>query len=313
MLMQPRAWRQVAAAAGPIDNRPMARPVGWWTRWTPADGRCRRLGPDDLETVDRALRADPVATVTLRSEIALGALREGRLLGVAAPGGRNLRAAVLTAPLLVPWIPNPADLSVVAEWLMPAAGSIQLMVGAQDTTAGLDAALRGHLPPPRLLRREQPLYVLEPRGLRAPAGWAPPVRRARADELDQLVRAGAAMHLEEVGFDPLAIDPVGFRSRVRHLIERGWAWVWTEDGRIVFKAECAAVTREAVQLQGVWVEPGGRDRGLGTRAMAALCTELLRDATERVSLFVNDFNRRAIHVYERVGFTPRGVFSSYLY
>ena len=275
--------------------------------------RCRPLGPDDAERVDAALRPDPVGTVTLRSEIALGALHEGRLVGVEQGGSGRLCAAVLTAPLLVPWIPDPQDCELVAAWLRPGAGRIQLMVGARETTFALDRALRDRLPPPRLLRRDQPLYVIDRAGLIARPDPAPPVRRARRDELASLVRAGAAMHREEVGFDPLAVDPHGFRSRLLTLVDRGWAFVWTEGEAIVFKAECAAVTPEAVQLQGVWVAPERRGHGLGTRAMAALCGELLRSGSERVTLFVNDFNTRAIRVYERVGFTSAGTISSYLY
>jgi len=234
-------------------------------------------------------------------------------MGVQHRASGRVRAAVLTAPLLVPWIPEAADLPAVAGWLRAAGAPIQLMVGARETTGALDRALRGHLPPPRLLRRDQPLYVVDGAGLLRPDGPSLPVRRARRDELVPLVGAAAAMHLEEVGFDPLAVDPTGFRARVLQLVDRGWAWVWTEGDRIVFKAECAAVTREAVQLQGVWVAPERRGRGYGTQAMASLCAELLSGGAERVTLFVNDFNTAAIRVYERVGFSRRGVISSYLY
>ncbi len=291
----------------------MTQEVARWWRRAAGHRRCRPLGPPDARRVEGALRRDPIATVTLRSEIALGALDQGRLVGVEQGPAGLVCAAVLTSPLVVPWIPDLADLPAVADWLRPSATRIHLMVGSRETTFALDRALRDRLPPPRLLRRDQPQYVLDPSHLTRLPGPPAPVRRARPQELPALVRAGAAMHLEEVGFDPLAVDPHGFRRRLLTLVDRGWAWVWTDADGIVFKAECAAVTPEAIQLQGVWVAPERRGRGLGTRGVAAVCAELLEGATERVTLFVNAFNTRAIRVYERIGFAPAGTISSYLY
>ncbi|MGH7611307.1 MAG: GNAT family N-acetyltransferase, partial [Candidatus Dormibacteria bacterium] len=81
---------------------------------------------------------------------------------------------------------------------------------------------------------------------------------------------------------------------------------------VVFKAECSAVTAEAVQIQGVWTDPALRGEGRATRAMAELCHSLLKD-TGTVTLFVNDFNLTAIHVYERVGFCRIGTMRSVLF
>ncbi|MGH7693034.1 MAG: GNAT family N-acetyltransferase, partial [Candidatus Dormibacteria bacterium] len=140
----------------------------------------------------------------------------------------------------------------------------------------------------------------------------PPLRRARSDELEPLVQASAAMHLEEVGFDPMTVDPSGYRERVLALIRRGRIYVWMEGGRVVFKAECSSVTPEAVQLQGVWTDPEFRRQGRATRAMATLCQQLLED-TEWVTLFVNDFNEPAIRVYERTGFRRIGSMRTVLF
>jgi predicted GNAT family acetyltransferase len=85
------------------------------------------------------------------------------------------------------------------------------------------------------------------------------------------------------------------------------------DGKVVFKAELAAVTRHTAQVQGVWVDPAWRGRGLGTRAMAAVVRDALRRVAPSVSLYVNDFNHAARAVYARCGFRQVGTFATVLF
>ncbi len=60
------------------------------------------------------------------------------------------------------------------------------------------------------------------------------------------------------------------------------------------------LSRATSQIQGVWVRPDLRGRGLGTAAMAD-GDRLRAAATPTVSLYVNDFNHPARRVYERLG------------
>ncbi|MBD3781875.1 MAG: GNAT family N-acetyltransferase [Micrococcales bacterium] len=53
--------------------------------------------------------------------------------------------------------------------------------------------------------------------------------------------------------------------------------------------------------------PEGRGRGLGTEAVWLLCRYAFAVGIERVTLEVFEFNPRARHVYEKVGFVPTGV------
>ena len=254
----------------------------------------------------------PLETVFLRSEIRQGALRQGSLLGVEHPSGHRLGGVIMHGPLVVPWAPDPGDLDALATALRPHLPWIQLMVGPQDQVARLQERLGAQLPPIKTLRAEQPHYALDRGSLVPESSDPPPLRLARTDELEQLVRAGAAMHLEEVGFDPMAVDPSGYRERVLALIRRGRVYVWMESDRVAFKAECSSVTPEAVQLQGVWTDPALRRQGRATMAMATLCHRLLTD-TEWVTLFVNDFNDTAIRVYERTGFKRIGSMRTVLF
>jgi hypothetical protein len=126
------------------------------------------------------------------------------------------------------------------------------------------------------------------------------LRAATAADLELLVPACAAAHLEEIGIDPLDRDAEGFRWRTRAQIDEGRSWIWLEDDVIRFKAEASAWTPSAVQLQQVWVDPSVRNRGYAQRAMRDLC-RLLLARVPTVCLFVRPENAAAIRVYEAIG------------
>ncbi len=122
------------------------------------------------------------------------------------------------------------------------------------------------------------------------------------------------MFTEEVGTSPLGNDGgAAYRDRVRHLVAAGRAFARIERGEVLYKAEIGAVSENACQIQGVWVHPGHRSRGLGTAGTATVVREALRSMAPVVSLYVNDFNVPAQVAYRRVGFRPAGTFSSVLF
>jgi predicted GNAT family acetyltransferase len=122
------------------------------------------------------------------------------------------------------------------------------------------------------------------------------------------------MFTEEVGVSPLGPDGgAAYRARVAELIGLGRAFARIEDGRVMFKAEIGAVTPHACQVQGVWVRPDLRGRGLAVAGMAAVVQEALRSVAPVVSLYVNDFNAPARAVYQKVGFTELATLASVLF
>jgi uncharacterized protein len=139
------------------------------------------------------------------------------------------------------------------------------------------------------------------------------VRAVRPDELDVLYPAAVAMFTEEVGVSPVQGDPNAYRSRVRELIASGRAYARIEGGRVVFKAELGAVSDLACQVQGVWVNPAERGRGLSAAGIASVVRLARQDFAPIVCLYVNDFNVAARRAYTRVGFTEVGAFSSILF
>ena len=66
------------------------------------------------------------------------------------------------------------------------------------------------------------------------------------------------------------------------------------------------MTNDAVQLMGVWTHPRYRRRGLSRALLREVCGHLFRKG-KTVTLFVNDFNRPAIALYESLGFQRIGM------
>ena len=122
------------------------------------------------------------------------------------------------------------------------------------------------------------------------------------------------MYTDEVGVSPLADDGGrGYRRRVAELVRARRAYAKIVDGRVVFKAELAIVTRHTAQIQGVWVDPEWRGRGIASAAMASVVHDALRRVAPSVSLYVNDYNVPARRAYASCGFRPAGTFATVLF
>jgi uncharacterized protein len=126
--------------------------------------------------------------------------------------------------------------------------------------------------------------------------------------------AAVAMFTEEVGVSPLRIDGgASYRARLAELVAAGRSLAWIERGEVLFKAEIGAVSRAACQIQGVWVSPALRGRGIGAAGTAAVVEYARTCIAPVVSLYVNDYNLAARAAYRRVGFREVGRYSSVLF
>ncbi|HZQ81247.1 MAG TPA: GNAT family N-acetyltransferase [Gaiellaceae bacterium] len=176
------------------------------------------------------------------------------------------------------------------------AAPVRMLIGEAGAVGELWDAARDRLPRPREDRPHQPVYSLaEP-----PEPGGTGLRPATPGDFDRLLPACAAAHQLELGVDPLARDPDGFRWRTMAQIDEGRSWVWLEDGVIRFKAEASAWTAHAVQVAQVWTDPEARGQGNATRGLRDLC-RLLLETTPTVTLFVRTENGPAIALYERIG------------
>jgi uncharacterized protein len=173
-----------------------------------------------------------------------------------------------------------------------------MLLGEQDQVETFWSYYADRGQSPRLNCRE---YLFEQRWPVEVKPAVPGLRLATIDDLDLIVPAHAQIAFDESGIDPLQVDPERFRQRCARRIELGQSWVLVEDGRLIFKAEVVSDTPEIIYLEGIWVDPQERGRGIGSRCISHLSRNLLLRSSS-VCLLVNEKNRSARAFYEKAGF-----------
>jgi predicted GNAT family acetyltransferase len=185
------------------------------------------------------------------------------------------------------------------------------IVGSASNVLALWSAAERGWGAARLIRDDQPLLTCtQPPDAIAPD---PRVRVVSLAQVEDVVPAAAAMFTEELEASPFDRDGgAGFRARIRSLVAAGRVLARFDDGEVVFKAEIGSVSAGACQIQGVWVRPDLRGRGIGTAAMAAVLQYALALAP-MATLYVNGFNAPARAVYARLGMRQAGTFATVLF
>ncbi len=271
------------------------------------------LGPADLPDMEELSARDPVVNVFADYRARLTRL-DPRWLGGEVWGyhrdGR-LVAACHAAANLVPVGAGPESVEAFAARAASQTRRCATLVGPAEQVDPMWDLLRPRWGPGREVRRHQPHLEIAAESSIAPD---PLVRRTTAADLDTLYPACVAMYTEEVGVSPeLGGGATLYRARVAQLISKGWSYARIEDDRVVFKAEVAAATPYACQVQGVWVDPARRGEGLATAGMAAVVRLALRDVAPVVSLYVNEHNIAARRVYAAVGFEQTAEFTTVMF
>jgi ribosomal protein S18 acetylase RimI-like enzyme len=251
-----------------------------------------------LEQILAFCAQDPVERVFLED---VARRRLGRFTGFADNG--SLTALCHVGANVVP---SGAACGRFAD--IAARGRARMIIGDERAVTELWDEMARLMPQPRDDRPGQPVYAISS----PPEPGDTGLRVATERDFELLLPACAAAHKEEIGVDPLARDPDGFRWRTRSQIEEGRSWLWVEDGAIRFKAEASAWTPSAVQVQQVWVDPPERNKGYAQRGMRDLCRLLLREVPA-VCLFVRPENAPAIRVYEGIGMHRHGSYRSLIF
>ena len=273
----------------------------------------RLLDDRDIGEVLALCDRDPVVNVFVSSRVHEAGLELARLGGQVwgyQPGSQLISLCYVGANL-VPVAATPDAIAAFAGRARLMGRRCSSLVGLAPAVLDLWDALRPYWGPPREIRGSQPVMEISGPPQVPPD---PLVRRVRREELDILLPASVAMFTEDVGVSPLGPDGgSAYRARVHELIGTGRAFARIEDGRVIFKAEVGSVTRHACQVQGVWVRPELRGRGLAEAGMATVVIEAARSIAPVVSLYVNDYNLPARAAYRRVGFGEVATFASVLF
>jgi uncharacterized protein len=273
----------------------------------------RTLDGTDTAALMSLAQQDPVTNVFILAHL--------RAAGTAAPtsGGAGvigvfddgiLVGACWAGANLVPVQLDPELAGVVAEVANTSGRRYASAFGPAQSVLALHGELAelGHRA--HEVRAEQPLMTIEgPPSIKPDPGLA----LGNLADFDRILPACAAMFEEEVGYSPFLGGREFYSRRVEGLIRQGHSLVHLNNAReVVFKAELGAVTSEVTQIQGVWMNPLYRGRGLSAGYMAAV-VEQARKVAPITSLYVNGFNLRARATYERVGFQQVGTFATVLF
>lgn len=280
----------------------------------------RVLGAADERAVRQLLDTDPVATCMVAGRVEAHGV-EPASLGAPLWGigdADRLDAVCLAGANLIPFTRPGVEVEAArafADRARRGGRRCSTIVGPVAAVAPLWERLAPHWGPARDIRPQQPLLAIDGPPAVVPE---PRVRPVRLAQLEVLLPAAIAMFTEEVGVSPLRVDGgAGYRARVTELVRAGQSLAWITEGpggpEVVFKAEVGAVSRAACQVQGVWVAPAHRGRGIGQAGTAAVVEYARRAIAPVVSLYVNDFNAPARAAYERVGFRDAGTFASIMF
>lgn len=267
----------------------------------------------DSAAVTRVLAHDPVSACMVAARVADHGVEPraigGELWSRGTHPGAAEQALCYAGANLIPLRGAPADLRAFADQALSVPRRCSSVVGPADLVLAMWERLRHGWGEARDVRDRQPLMALRS----GPDSAADPaVRRVRVDELDAYLVAAVDMFIGEVGVDPRAGDGGrGYRRRVAGLISAGRAFARFEQGRVVFKAEIGSQSPAVGQIQGVWVHPEWRGRGMGTGGTAAVAAAVVNSG-RIASLYVNSFNTVALAAYRRVGFHQVGTFATVL-
>src|SRR5215203_6178844 len=125
---------------------------------------------------------------------------------------------------------------------------------------------------PRLVCEERLFEIKHPVMVREEV---PGLRQATAAELMPVAEAHAEVAFKESGVNPMEKDREGYLNRVLRRIEQGRIWVVFDEDKLVFKADVIAETSDVMYLEGIYVAPGQRGKGLGTNCLSQLSRILL--------------------------------------
>ncbi len=198
-----------------------------------------------------------------------------------------------------------------AQYLLDQPKRISSIVGNKEEVMSFWELLKPFMPTPREIRPTQPLLVMDHSPLVGPDQFVQP---ALMRDLDLLIPACVSMFTEEVGVSPVSeISEKSYRNRIAEVINQRKMFARIENNQVLFKAEIGVSTQRVCQVQGVWVPPHLRGRNLGKSGMASVVNFARQNFAPKVSLYVNDYNKRAQAVYKSVGFQEHSIFSTILF
>jgi hypothetical protein len=270
---------------------------------TPDLSKVRELTESDTPEVLAFLAARPVHTVVMTSWIVdngiCSELNRGKFYGYANDSGTLEGVALIGHSTLVEATSDEA-LKALAFTARGSETPIHLVWSSGNSTEEFWHFMTGGKKAPRLSCTETLFEVSFPLAV-AQCEWQ--IKNADMSHLEAVAEAQAEVAFIESGIDPMVRDREGFLKRVARRIEQGRVFVALDGDKVVFKADIIAETDNVVYLEGVYVTPEYRGRGIGSKCLAKLTLELLNRA-EHVCLMSNVEHTDAHRSFLKAGFRP---------
>lgn len=273
-------------------------------------GGARQWGASAADTVATMLARDPVGTCMVAARFETAGMDRARLAGSFWGTGHGAGALCFSGANLVPLAGDRESLWALADVLRSRGRHCASIVGRAELVHPLWERMRPWWGPAREVRADQPLLVCpDPPALQSD----PCLVTVNSGQIADYFPAAVAMFAEEIGVDPTLGDGgVGYRARVCELIATSRAFAIFDGRTVIYKAEVGALSGQVGLIQGVWVHPAWRGRGIAAAATAGV-VRAVQSWGRLPSLYVNSFNTAARATYARVGFHQIGTFSSVLF
>ncbi len=213
---------------------------------------------------------------------------------------------------VVPVATTPESRAAYADRMRRWRGRCASVFGPREEVEDLWSHLEPHWGSARAVRRRQPLLVADRPPSTLGVDLDPRVRPAEPSDLDRVLPAAEHMFTAEIGYPPYSGSNRGYRASLAALIGRGHTYVVVRDGEVIFKTDVGSLALGCAQLQGVWLAPRLRGRGLAVPMLASVVEQVLVGQAPMVTLYVNHYNGPARATYERLGFREVGDFATVL-
>ncbi len=169
--------------------------------------------------------------------------------------------------------------------------------------------LRAYAPAGQRLRRRCREVMFELNKVEANLEHEWELQPATPAELHHVATVQASLAYQESGVSPLEKDRTGFLFRCQQRIERQRVWTLIRNDEVIFKADIISETPEAIYLEGIYVNPNYRNKGVGSRCLAQLGSRLL-NRSRSIVVLVNENRTNAHRFFQRVGFVARSMYDT---
>jgi GNAT superfamily N-acetyltransferase len=261
----------------------------------------RELKNEDTTEVLAFLSIRPVHTVVMTSFIndngIESELNRGVFYGYRGRNGELEGVALIGHSTLVEARSDEA-LRALAFAARNAATPIHLVMSSGDAAQEFWNYMTNGLKAPRLTCTEALFEISFPFAVR---GTEHKLETATMDQLIPVAEAQAEVAFIECGVDPMERDREGFLKRVARRIEQGRVFVVTDGEKLVFKADIIAETDQTIYLEGIYVHPEYRGKGIGTDCLAALSLELMT-RVENICMLSNVEFKSAHRSFVKAGY-----------